>query len=118
MSRIDDALKLNNLNPEARTELKDAKQTVNDLASLAQVAGSAGGTVLLEMLREDCRDILTQMLNVKKAGEVGWQDKLVNSLLPDFEAKFTLFNTIKSAEKDYQEADQALEERLDEILEG
>lgn len=118
MSRIEDALKLNNLNPDARQELKDAKQTVDDLASLAQVAGSAGGTKLLEMLKEDCRDLLAQMLNVKKAGEVGWQEKILHSIIPDFEAKFTLFNTIKSAEKDYQEADEALEHRLDEILEG
>lgn len=118
MSRVDDVIELQNLSPQAKEELKDAKQAVSDLASLAQVAGSVGGTVLLEMLKEDCRDILTQILNVKKVAEEGWQDKLVNSLLPDFEAKFTLFNTIKSADIDYKEMDQALEDRLDEILEG
>lgn len=118
MSRIDDALELKNLHPDARKELKDAKQTVDDLASLAQVAGSAGGSKLLEMLKEDCRDLLAQMLTAKKAAEVGWQEKILHSIIPDFEAKFTLFNTIKSAEKDYQEADDALTERLDEILEG
>lgn len=112
--RIEDALELQHLDPEAKQELKDANQSVKDLKAMAMVAGSEGGTKLLEMLKEDCRDILTQMLNAKKAGEV----EKVMPLLSDFEAKFTLFNTIKSAEKDYQDADDALNERLEEILEG
>jgi hypothetical protein len=116
--RVEDAIKLEHLDPEAREELKDADQTVKDLEAIAMVSTSSGGLQLTEMLREDCRDLLIQVINAKKEANGGWQDHVVNNLLPSFEAKFTLFNTIKSASLDYDEAEKALNDRLEEILEG
>lgn len=114
MSRIDDVLSMKNVAEEAKEELKDAKRAVNDLKSLASVAGSPGGDTLLAMLREDCRDLLLNMLQAKKNG----QSEQILAYLSDFEAKFTLFNTIKSAPEDYEYSDNSLNERVEEILEG
>lgn len=118
MSRIDDVLELQNLDPDARKELQDAKKAVKDLEALASLAHSVGGQELCNILKDDCRDILTQMINTKIMGAEGWQDKVINSLLPDFQAKFTLYNTIKSAEVDYRDSVEALNARVEEILEG
>ena len=114
MNRLDDVLKIKHLDPEAKEELKEAKQSVKDLRALANVATSEGGEQLLNMLQEDCRDLLLKMMNAKS------ENKTENVLiyLSDFEAKFTLFNTIKSAPSDYSDSDEALDAHLDEILKG
>lgn len=114
MSRLDDVLNMKNVADEAKDELVNAKQAVRDLKSLAMVAESEGGKQLYNILKEDCRDILLKLLNAKAE----FDDKKVMALLSDFEAKFTLFNTLKSAPQDYEEAEDALEERVDEILES
>lgn len=118
MNRLDDVLKMKNVAEGAKEELIDAKQSVRDLKSLAMVANSEGGKQLYDILKEDCRDIITQMINTKRAAKTGWENEIISSLLPTFEAKFTLFNTLKSAPQDYEDAEEALEERVDEILEG
>lgn len=114
MSRIEDVLKMENVAEGAKEELRDAKKAVQDLKALANLSQSEGGERLLDMLQEDCRDILLRLLKAKEAHKT---DEIM-VLLSDFEAKFTLYNTIKSASRDYSEADEALSERLDEILEG
>lgn len=112
MSRIDDVLQMNNLVEGAKEEIKNADQATKDLEHLAHLAQSPEGDTLTEMLREGCRDALFQMLTAKSQGE----EEKIMPLLADFEAKFTLYNTIKSAPQDYSDAREALEERLDEIL--
>lgn len=114
MGRIDDVLKMKNLNSGAKEEIRDAKLANADLKALAGVAESEGGSQLLDALKEDCRTILLQMLTAKKEGE----GEKVLPLLSDFEAKFTLYNTIKSASQDYEDAEKSLDARVDEILEG
>lgn len=117
MSRLEDILKRDDVDSGAKAELKDAQESVKDLQAIAQVAASEGGQKLFEMLKEDCRDVLVQMLNCKKAGEVGWESRIIG-FLSDFEAKFTLYNTLKSANQDYEDAEAQLEERIEEIIEG
>lgn len=117
MSRLEDILKRDDVDADAKGELKDAQESVKDLQAIAQVAASEGGQKLFEMLKEDCRDVLVQMLNTKKVGEVGWEAKIVG-LLSDFEAKFTLYNTLKSANQDAEDAEEQLEQRIEEIIEG
>lgn len=114
MSRLEEILKMDNLAEGAKDEIRNAKDSVNDLQAISNVAESVGGQKLLEMLQDDCRDLLLKVLKAKEDNEV---DKVM-TLLSDFQAKFTLFNTIKSAPKEYADADEALSERLDEILEG
>lgn len=114
MSRLDEVLKMDNLAEGAKDELRNAKDGVNDLQAISNVAESVGGQKLLEMLQEDCRDILLKILKAKDEGKVD----TVMTLLSDFQAKFTLFNTLKSAPREYADADEALQERLEEILEG
>lgn len=117
MARLEDILKRDDVDADAKGELRDAQESVKDLAAIAQVAASEGGQKLFEMLREDCRDVLVQMLNIKKAGEVGWEARIVGCL-SDFEAKFTLYNTLKSANQDYEDAEAQLEQRIEEIVEA
>lgn len=114
MSRIDDVLELENLDTEARKELQNGKEALKDLEALASVASSNGGTVLLEILKETARDTLLKMITAKTAGET----EKIMPLLADFEANFTLYNTIKSAAQDYESAEEQLNDRIDEIIEG
>lgn len=114
MSRLDDILNRDDVASDTKSELKDAQKSVKDLEAVAQVAQSEGGKILFDMLKEDCRDVLVAMLNAKKLGET----EKVMPLLSDFEAKFTLLNTLKSAGQDYEDAQAALEERMEEVLES
>ena len=114
MSRLDEVLKLQTLDEGAKQELKDADEVVGDLSAISQVAQSEGGKVMLELLKDDCSELLIAILGAKKEGN----SEVVNNLLSDFEATYTLYNTIKSASKDHTEAFQALKARMDEIIDS
>lgn len=114
MSRIDEVLELKNLAPSAREELKDAKQALLDLNAISQVSQSEGGKRLQEVLKEDCRDLILKMLKAKDENKMD----NVMACLSDFQAKFTLFNTIKTASDDHTEGVETLEKKIEEILDN
>jgi hypothetical protein len=114
MGKLEDALKLENLDPEAKGELKDTKDKIVELEAIKQVAMSEGGAKLLTMLKEDSRDLLLQLLTSYREAP---REELVG-LISSFEAKYTLYNHIKSAESDLKDEKERADIRVDEILEG
>lgn len=114
--KLERVLESSEISKDGKEEIKSANKTVKELEAIANFAASEGGKVLIASLKERCRDLLVAMINAKDSDKKETRDK-VFILLSDFAARLELYQTLTSANKDYDDAWQRLEEHIDQILE-